>query len=351
MASSDRRAAGAVPDPVAARKAIDLPGVRMGVTTPPEEWAARPRISLRDHEAYVSVTMEFRCNLRCVHCMIEGTMDRLQPAPDAVFDRVLDEQRQHGRWKGLVLTGSEITLRRDLPELAERARAAGFERVRIQTHGVHLARPDYARRLLDAGVNEFFVSVAGSDRESHDRITAVEGAWDKMMAGLEILDREDQVRLLTNTVVTELSYRLLPDLVENLSHLRRLIQMEFWNYWPMAETDEKMLCARHTDVLPYLRGAIQRARELGRFVEVKNFPECLLGDLGDAVVNAQPMLIIDPEFWKEFDRNGFNQCVHREACGSTECLGLNTAYVDRFGWEEDDLSPLPTPRQTERDGG
>jgi len=350
MASSDREIGDALPDPVAAREAIDLPGVRMGVTTPPEDWSARPRVSLRDHESYVSLAMEFRCNLHCVHCMIEGTMDRLQPAPDAAFEQALSEQRDHGRWKGLVLTGSEITLRRDLPDLAERARSAGFERVRIQTHGVHLARPDYTRRLLDAGVNEFFVSVAGSDRESHDRITAVEGAWDKMMAGLEILDREDDVRLLTNTVVTELSYRLLPDLVESLSHLRRLIQMEFWNYWPMAETDEKGLCARHSDVLPYLRRAILRARELDRFVEVKNFPECMLGQLGDAVVNAQPMLVIDPEFWKEFDRNGFYQCVHREACGSTECLGLNSAYIERFGWEADELSPLPIAEQAGRDG-
>jgi hypothetical protein len=151
-------------------------------------------------------------------------------------------------------------------------------------------------------------------------------------------------------VVTELSYRLLPDLVESLSQFRRLIQMEFWNYWPMAETDEKGLCARHSDVLPYLRRAILRARELDRFVEVKNFPECMLGQLGDAVVNAQPMLVIDPEFWKEFDRNGFYQCVHREACGSTECLGLNSAYIERFGWEADELSPLPIAEQAGRDG-
>ena len=86
-------------------------------------------------------------------------------------------------------------------------------------------------------------------------------------------------------------------------------------------------------------------RALGRFVEVKNFPECMLGNLGDALVNAQPMLIIDPEFWTEFDRNGFNNCHHREKGGSTECLGLNAAYINRFGWEEDALSPLPQARQ------
>ena len=241
----------------------------------------------------------------------------------------------------MVLTGAEITLRGDLPDLAKRARSAGFSRVRIQTHGVHLAREDYAAKLLDAGINEFFVSVAGCDAESHDRITAVPGAWDKMMKGMEFLDRHDDVRLLTNTVVTNLSYPLLPAAVEALSHLNRLVQMEFWNFWPMAETDEKELCASHAEILPYLRAAILRARELHRFVEVKNFPECMLEELGDALVNAQPLLIIDPEFWKEFDRNGFYQCVHRDQCSSTECLGLNTAYIEKFGWEADQLHPLP----------
>ena len=42
-----------------------------------------------DHSRYVSMTMEFRCNLKCVHCMIEGTMDRLEPQSFAQFMRVL----------------------------------------------------------------------------------------------------------------------------------------------------------------------------------------------------------------------------------------------------------------------
>lgn len=323
-----------------ARQSVDFEGVRAGVTTPSHLAHTRPKISLRDHAKYVSVTMEFRCNLKCVHCMIEGTMDHLLPAPDALFQHILDQQRSDNLWEGLVLTGSEITLNRDLPNLATRAREAGFDRVRIQTHGVHLSRAKYADRLLDAGVNEFFVSVAGGNRDSHDAITQVPRAWDKMMEGLSYLDTKDDVRLLTNSVVTALSYQELPQMVAALSHLKKLVQMEFWNFWPMAESDDKKLCAPHAAVLPYLLDAILAARTLGRFVEVKNFPECLLGELGDALVNAQPMLVIDPAFWSEFDRNGFNNCRHRENCGSTECLGLNNAYIDRFGWEAEILSPL-----------
>jgi hypothetical protein len=109
----------------------------------------------------------------------------------------------------------------------------------------------------------------------------------------------------------------------------------------MRETDDKDLIASHLDVLPVMRVAIKKARALGRSVEVKNFPECLLGEDRDALDNDQPKLIIDPAFWPEFMRNGFHQCVHHEYCGSKTCLGLNTAYVKKFGWHADVLVPFP----------
>jgi MoaA/NifB/PqqE/SkfB family radical SAM enzyme len=230
-----------------------------------------------DHREYVSMTMEFRCNLRCVHCMIEDTMHRLVPESADRFEELLAHNAQHRRWKGLILTGSEITLRRDLPELARRARTAGFEHVRIQTHGMHLAQEAYCDSLIEAGVDEYFVSVAGPDAETHDAITTVPGSFEKTLRGLEILDGHADAVTLTNTVVTSRSFRFLPAVVERLAHLRRLVQMEFWVYWPMSESDEKGLLASHAEIAPYLRQAVARVRALGRGVEVKNFPQCLLG--------------------------------------------------------------------------
>ena len=327
-------------DPRKAIPVMGTPGTRVGLTTPVEQLDRVKGLSLRDHEKYVSLTMEFRCNLKCVHCMIEDTMDRLAPTSDDTLENVCRDQAETGRWEGLVLTGSEITLRRDLADIAKKAKGAGFKHIRIQTHGMHLGRTDYADKLVDAGVDEYFVSVAGSDAESHDRITQVRGAWDKMMRGMEHLDQYDHVKLITNSVITTQSYMLLPGMVDALAHLKRLVQMEFWNFFPMAQKDPKDLAARHADILPYLREAILKCRAQARFVEAKNFPECMLGELGDALVNAQPMLLIDPDFWKEFDKNGFYQCPHQAACSSTECLGLTTAYIDKYGDEAALLSPL-----------
>ena len=290
---------------------------------------------------YVELTVHFACNLKCTHCMIEGTMDWLAPETPASFERVLQLNQRERRWRGLTLTGAEVTLHRGLPEMARRARASGFAHVRIQTHGMRLADPDYARELVDAGIDEYFVSLTAADAATHDAITQVPGSFDKTLAGLRQLDAMPGVSLLTNTVITSRSYQQLPAVVDVLAGLRQLVQMEFWNYWPMKATDDKGLIAPHVEVLPFLRQAIGRARALGRTVEVKNFPECLLGEDADALDNSQPKLVIDPAFWPEFMRNGFHQCVHRAHCGARRCLGLNTAYVHRHGWDADLLVPLP----------
>jgi MoaA/NifB/PqqE/SkfB family radical SAM enzyme len=289
---------------------------------------------------YVSMTLEFRCNLACQHCMIEGTMDYLQAEPLEKFDEVLAYNAEHRRWSGLIMTGSEITLRHDLPKLAARARASGFEHVRIQTHGMRLSSREYCRELIDAGIDEFFVSVIAADEATHDAVSTVPRSYERTMAGLENLDAFPNVASLTNTVVTTRNYAQLPALVERLSHLRRLKQMEFWVYLPMTERDEKGLIASHLDLQPYLIEAVRAARALGRGAVVKHYPHCLLGEYGDALDNSQPKLLIDPAFWEQFSRNGFDQCVHRESCTSRECLGLTTAYIEKFGTHAQELSPI-----------
>src|SRR5689334_10451648 len=181
-----------------------------------------------DHADYVELTMHFRCNLKCTHCMIEGTMDWLEPESLGRLKQVIAHNLRERRWKGLILTGAEITLRRDLPELARLARHNGFDHVRIQTHGMRLADAAYCRELVEAGVNEFFVSVTASDADSHDAITGTPGSFARTLHGLENLEAFPGVAAITNTVVTRRSYQHLPGLVDLLGHLRRLVQMEFW---------------------------------------------------------------------------------------------------------------------------
>ena len=40
-----------------------------------------------NHSDYIELTMHFRCNLRCEHCMLEDLMDRLVPESMDRFNR------------------------------------------------------------------------------------------------------------------------------------------------------------------------------------------------------------------------------------------------------------------------
>ncbi|MFO0975381.1 MAG: radical SAM protein [Planctomycetaceae bacterium] len=292
------------------------------------------------HSDYVELTVHFRCNLKCQHCMILESMHWLTPADEADFQALLDENLRDQKWKGLILTGAEVTLRPDLPRMAERARKAGFDHVRIQTHGMRLDNMDYCRTLIDAGIDEFFISVTADTAQQHDLITEVPGSFVRTMNGIQNLDQFPNVSILTNTVVTRLSYDRLSSVVERLRNVRNLRRMEFWCYWPMAEEARLDLIVSHLDTAPHLRKAVRLAKSLGRDVEVKNFPHCLLGSESFALINDQPELRIDPRFWPEFHRNGFHQCVFRDQCASKQCLGLNTAYTKVYGWHEQELHPL-----------
>lgn len=294
-------------------------------------------------EDYVELAMSFGCNLKCSHCMIEGTMELLTPQSLDQFHALLRRNRQDSRWSGLTLTGAEITLDPRLAELAALALQHGFKNIRIQTHGGQLADPAFTARLIDCGINEYFISVTASTPEAHDGITGVAGSFERTLQGIANLSAYPAASVITNTVITDLSYQHLPGVVSLLSQYPAVKQLEFWYYFPMRSTDHKSLLVPVDLCLPYLLDAIRIARSVSLPVEIKNFPHCLLGAFQDLLYNDQPQLEIDPRFWDEFGRNGFYQCIYKSQCASSMCLGLSTAYIHRFGWEADILHPLPGP--------
>jgi MoaA/NifB/PqqE/SkfB family radical SAM enzyme len=227
--------------------------------------------NLSDQSKYVSITMEFRCNLKCTHCMIEGTMDTFDPGGEIQFQSILNEQKESKRWDGLILTGSEITLNKKLPDMAVRARESGFDYVRIQTHGMHLHREEYLRKLLNSGVNEFFISVAGANSDTHDGITKVKGSFDKLMIGINMIEEFADAIIITNTVVTQQSYRELEEIVDMFAEHKKVIQHEFWNFFPMSESDEKNLIVAYPVLMPFIMDAIKACKKYNKISEVKKY--------------------------------------------------------------------------------
>lgn len=290
----------------------------------------------------LAVTVDFHCNSACTFCIVQEGMNNYRGVPFERFARIVDDSARTDKYDRLLFTGGEVTLERGLFRFIDYAKQSGaFRHLRLQTNGRKLADAAFARSLIDAGIDEFFISLHGDTAELHDRITQRPGSFDELIRGLENL-ASAPVRLITNTVIHRTNVGAYLGIVE-IAHRHGVSEMEFWNYLPMEDhADERELIAPIPDVIATLRPALARCATYEIRAITKYLPACLLESDAATLDNSQPDTIIVESFWDEFPRFA---CLYEAVCDhSDECLGLAHDYVRKFGWEEQLLRPAPRSR-------
>jgi MoaA/NifB/PqqE/SkfB family radical SAM enzyme len=285
---------------------------------------------------YFTVTIGFKCNNNCISCMLKGYKDKLKPITFNDFKYIVNKECKI--YSGIILSGAEVTLNKDLIKFVSYAKLY-FKNIRIQTNGRMLSNEVYYKKLIDSGINEFYVSLNGHNIDIHDKITQTSGSFKQTTNALKKLD-DMNVKIMINTVITNLNYKFLPDIIELVSRFKSIKEMEFWNYCPMNKIDTYNLIPKLSNVVPYLNKAIQLADKFEISLKFKYFPECILESKSYLLDNYQPKLYIDKLHWQKYKENTFNQCLYKEICSSIECKGLSLAYVKKYGWEENILQPF-----------
>ena len=214
-----------------------------------------------------------------------------------------------------------------------------FSRIQIQTNGRRLADPDYLRRLIDAGVNEFFVSLHGPE-PVHDEITGRPGAFGEVMAALENLSRHPGVGTITNTVWTRLNSDHAAALLSRIARLPFIREMHLWNFFPMAADRSQELVESLPTLLAHLPAMAEAAAAQGKPLVLKAFPQCLPVPAGAHLDSEFPLTLIPDVFWRALGQCGFGGCAHRGQCEDQKCWGLSNAYRERYGEEPALLHPL-----------
>lgn len=132
------------------------------------------------------------CNLRCRMCGQWGDCGTSKTrAPEELKDflplntveRILDEVRPYR--PSITLFGGEPLIHPNAMEIMRCVKGRGFHGL-IITNGVLLNH--FAEGLVDAGWDELNISIDG-DRELHDSIRGLQGVFDKIMAGIDEVNR------------------------------------------------------------------------------------------------------------------------------------------------------------------
>jgi MoaA/NifB/PqqE/SkfB family radical SAM enzyme len=290
-----------------------------------------------DLNKYLVVSVWFGCNNNCATCMLSGIKNDLSPMGFENFKRILTEVRDKGRFENLILSGAEVTTFEDLDRYIGFASSLGcFRKIQLQTNGRRLSDKQYVKRLIDLGVNEFFVSIYGTEHV-HDALTRVRGSYRETMDGIRNLEAFD-VNVVSNTVLSRTNYHDIPGLMESLSE-EKISENHLWNFFPMEETDSDDLLVGMQAFLMLLRELLQVVEPAERPFVLKGFPECLRVS-PFSLDNFFPAASLPRFFWEKFSECGFGTCIHRDRCVSNSCWGLSKAYINKYGDERKLLSPL-----------
>ena len=133
----------------------------------------------------VELRPSLACNHRCGFC---NSVDwRTTANAGAGIDALLEELDNISALPAVTaaISGGEPTLLKRLPELVGRLASEGLS-VELQTNGMSLAEPGYARELRDRGVVVVLVSLHSANATISDgEITHFPGGWEKTVAGID----------------------------------------------------------------------------------------------------------------------------------------------------------------------
>jgi MoaA/NifB/PqqE/SkfB family radical SAM enzyme len=283
----------------------------------------------------------FDCNSRCRFC-VQGDKRFIYGSKSSEELKKLMEENACRGLREIVFTGGECTIRNDLLELVKHAKQLGYTTIQIQSNGRRFFYPEYCKAIIAAGATEFAISLHGSTAEMHDSLTQAKGSFVQVTQGIRNL-RALKQRVMTNTVIVKQNYKELPAIARLLVELDvDQFQLAFVHILGTADKNKLEVVPRKTEVMPYVREALNIGIKAGKKVMTEAIPYCFMQGYEQYVAERIiPVTRVEDATWAvenftEWRRNeGKVKCPACRECAYHElCEGPWREYPELFGWEE-----------------
>jgi len=161
--------------------------------------------------ARADLALTYQCNNQCSFCYVgERKTEELRTED---WKKIIDELWKDGV-PSVIFTGGEPTLRKDLVEIATHAKEFVTGLV---TNGRNL-NPELCSELYKAQLDYVQVSIESVDKNIHDKMVGVEGAWQETVAGIRHA-LKSKIIVTTNTTLTRSNIAGFKDTIKMIQSL------------------------------------------------------------------------------------------------------------------------------------
>lgn len=226
----------------------------------------------------LALLLGYECNNRCLFCYDGTGYKRGRVLP--ISTEEAKEKIKIGFEAGcnfLDILGGEPTIRKDLIDLINYAKRLGYEQIAITTNGQMLSYYDYAKKLVEAGLNHIIFSIHSNNPEIHDFLTSNKGSWERAINGLKnimkLKDEGYEIYVGNNTVITKYNYDHMDKILEFLANLG-INGQDFIFPHPRGRAyvyfDE--IVPSLSEIFPYIRKTIGKYKKIKeKYKNIKHF--------------------------------------------------------------------------------
>ncbi len=174
-----------------------------------------------------NVTLE--CNMKCSHCYINATENKLENELTTEEGKVFMDQLCKVSRPLLILSGGEPLLRKDIFELIKYGTDKGLK-MGLGSNG-YLIDDTVAKQLKDAGIATVSISLDSNIPAQHDDFRGVKGAFEKAVNACKAL-RKNDVLVQVNATLTHNNY----DQIDDIMYLAEEIGVENFHLFFLVPT-------------------------------------------------------------------------------------------------------------------
>jgi radical SAM protein with 4Fe4S-binding SPASM domain len=169
-----------------------------------QEKSVKPRMPING-----AFDITSRCNLKCVHCYIQGTSFGNELTYQEICG-ILDQLAAEGcLW--LLITGGEPLVRPDFIDIYRYAKSKGLF-ITLFTNGT-LLTPEIADFLAEFPPFAIEISLYGMTADTYEKVTGVQGSFERCLRGIELL-LERNLYFKLKTVAFRTNYHEVPQMIQ-----------------------------------------------------------------------------------------------------------------------------------------
>jgi MoaA/NifB/PqqE/SkfB family radical SAM enzyme len=276
----------------------------------------------------IDLKFGYSCNNNCKFCILGDKKLNSENRTTKDLFNLIKKYSLEG-YEKIVLTGGEITLRKDLIQLISFCKKCNYKIIHIESNGRLFSYEKLVKQVISAGANSFTISLHSHNEELYKKLSQADGFKEVIQAIKNIKKYTDNVAI--NCTINGLNYKFLKDILNLCLELNVVsINFPFINMQGSAITYKSEVSVLLKEMKPYLIDALNFAKQNNLVVSTEMIPFCFLDEFKSCAVefynkkmSIDSIDVHNTDFMKNLSKGRIKSDKCKDCIYTTNCFGIN----------------------------